>query len=146
MERTVAGLYRAAADGVTNPDLAHLLRDLASMEEGHTESFTKILAELDRQAEEDRTVPEPASIAGSIRGWVSSFVHHSSERMERLVETAQSPADILEEAIALEKDAVAFYTGIRECLAPKDQDVINSIIQEEMGHIAALGNALRDLK
>ncbi len=53
-------------------------------------------------------------------------------------------AEILRLAMELEKDAIAFYTGLREMVRQEDRWVINRIIDHELMHLTTLGRILRE--
>ncbi|HUS71882.1 MAG TPA: hypothetical protein VMY06_02365, partial [Sedimentisphaerales bacterium] len=55
--------------------------------------------------------------------------------------------EILKIAIGLEKDSIAFYAGLKECVPPRaGRDKVEAIIREEFGHIATLNEQLSALK
>jgi rubrerythrin len=58
-------------------------------------------------------------------------------------ETAEG---ILEIAIDMEKESIAFYAGLTECVGPEaGRDKVEAIIREEFGHIAILNEQLSAL-
>ena len=59
----------------------------------------------------------------------------------------ETAGKVLKMAIDLEKDSIAFYAGLKECVSPKaGKDKVESIIREEFGHIATLNEQLSALK
>jgi rubrerythrin len=58
----------------------------------------------------------------------------------------QTIQDVLKTAIGLEKDSIAFYVGLKECVPRKTgKEKVEVIIKEEMGHIAILNQKMADL-
>ena len=57
-----------------------------------------------------------------------------------------SMTDVLRKAIALEKESIAFYTGIKE-LVPAEfgKGRIDDIIREEMRHVRMLSERLDEM-
>ena len=55
--------------------------------------------------------------------------------------------DILNIALGLERDSIAFYTGIREAVPDElGKDKIKNILTEEMGHVRLLTKKIESLK
>ena len=147
IERNGARFYRRASQGFTDARARQLLLDLASMEDGHQETFAAMRADLARQ-EREPTVPDPYGeailyVRGMADGHVFDVRKDSSERLTG----KETMEDILNTAIGLEKDSIVFYLGIKE-IVPKrlSKQRIDDIIKEEMGHIAVLSKELAALK
>lgn len=64
-----------------------------------------------------------------------------------LLEPGADLSKVLDYALAREADSVLFYTGLKELIpgAP-DKAKVELIIKEEMGHIALLGQRLKQLR
>jgi rubrerythrin len=59
----------------------------------------------------------------------------------------ESMREIFEIAVAAEKDSVVFYTALKELVAPGvSRDKVETIIEEELGHLALLKLQLASLK
>jgi rubrerythrin len=59
----------------------------------------------------------------------------------------ETPQDILNTAISLEKDSIVFYLGLENYVsAGSGKDRVRGIIKEEMGHIALLSDKLKVLE
>lgn len=59
----------------------------------------------------------------------------------------ETPEDILQTAIGMEKDSIVFYAVLKECVPPKaGRGKVEAIIKEEMGHIVTLNKKLAALK
>ena len=55
--------------------------------------------------------------------------------------------DILDTAIALEKDSIVFYESMKDVVAgPDGRERIDAVIREEIGHIVDLREQLQALK
>jgi rubrerythrin len=122
IERNGAKFYRFAADKLAAA--RQVLLDLAAMEDEHEKTFADMRAQLSGR-EQEAMVFDPDNEA-------------------QMKETAE---DILQEAINLEKDSIAFYAGLKECVPPRaGRDKIEGIIREEFGHIATLNEKLSALK
>jgi len=57
-----------------------------------------------------------------------------------------TPEAVLDMAIGLERDSIAFYVGIKEAISRRaGKDKVEDIIKEEIGHIAILKKQLDSL-
>lgn len=145
IERNGARFYRFAADKLAAA--RQVLLDLAAMEDEHEKTFADMRAQLSGR-EQEPMVFDPDNEARMYLqvvadGHVFDVKADPAERLKGK-ETAE---DILQEAINLEKDSIAFYAGLKECVPPRaGRDKIEGIIREEFGHIATLNEKLSTLK
>jgi rubrerythrin len=145
IERNGAKFYRFAADKLSAA--RQVLLDLAAMEDEHEKTFADMRAQLSGR-EQEAMVFDPDDEASMYLqvvadGHVFDVKADPAERLKGK-ETAE---DILQEAINLEKDSIAFYAGLKECVPPRaGRDKIEGIIREEFGHIATLNEKLSALK
>lgn len=146
MERNGAAFYRAAAETASDSASRERLLGFAAMEEEHERTFASIRSGTAGGPSESTFDPDGeagmylrAMVAGKVFDWKSDAVG--------LLAGTESLADIYWIAIGLEKDSIAFYTGVKEMI-PEHQgkDKIDIIIREEMGHINTLTNALDALE
>ena len=145
IERNGVTFYRAAAEKL--PSVRQVLLDLAAMEEEHEKTFADIRAQLSGREQEPMVFDPDGEAQMYLRvvadGQVFDVKADSAEQL-----TGQETAeDILKIAIALEKDSIAFYAGLKECVPPRaGKDKVEGIIREEFGHIATLSEKLSALK
>lgn len=116
-----------------------LLTRLAKMEEGHVKKFTDLLKAYDaKSAANSCSEDEKAFLEAltSDRIITRECVHKEGDDLET----------ILEKAMLLEKNAVFFYSAVKDTLKEKmGIDGVNQIIVEEIGHFRMLNKALADL-
>ena len=145
IERNGVTFYRAAAEKL--PSLRQVLLDLAAMEEEHEKTFADMRAQLSGREQEPMVFDPDGEAQMYLRVVADGQVFNvKAEPAEQLTgqETAE---DILKIAIVLEKDSIAFYAGLKECVPPRaGRDKIEAIIREEFGHIATLNEKLSALK
>ncbi len=145
IERNGVTFYRAAAEKL--PSVRQVLLDLAAMEEEHEKTFADIRAQLSGREQEPMVFDPDGEAQMYLRVVADGQVFDvKAEPAEQLTgqETAE---DILKIAIALEKDSIAFYAGLKECVPPRaGKDKVEGIIREEFGHIATLSEKLSALK
>lgn len=122
--------------------LASQLRELAEMEHLHAKTFAEMrmrLADANEAtlplAGDDETV---AYLTSLVRG--KSFSPEADPL--KILAGVGSPQDVLLAGIGFEKEAIAFYAGVKQVVAERDRAVVDRIIAEEMSHIAVLSRQL----
>jgi rubrerythrin len=141
MEQNGAKFYRTAANAVKDDKAKTLLNKLAMMEENHEQTFANMRKEL-KSNEKTLTVFDPQNEA-------VLYLHALADMrvfFQKEIDTS-SMETILKEAIGAEKDAIAFYLGMRDAV-PKEfgSDKLADILKEEMGHIRLLSAELAALR
>ena len=147
IEANGARFYRKAAEDATDGDSKKMLLEMAEMEDGHEKTFAemrKALADADRKEnvfDPDNEAVMYLQAMADARGWEGKV---SPEEQLSGLETM---AEVLDAAIAAEKNSVAFYLGIRDIVPEKaGKEKIDDIIKEEMSHITTLSQKMRMLK
>jgi rubrerythrin len=137
MEQNGAKFYRTAANAVKDDKAKALLNKLAMMEENHEKTFANMRKEL-KANEKTLTIFDPQNEA-------VLYLHALADMrvfFQKEIDTS-SMETILKDAIGAEKDAIAFYLGMRDAV-PKEfgNDKLSVILKEEMGHIRLLSAEL----
>jgi rubrerythrin len=143
IEKNADRFYRRAAQDTDDSDLRKKLLDLAAMENMHQKIFTAMRADLPSQVSEP-TVPEPwGEAALYLRGIADGHVFDLKQDPVEWLTGKETKEDILRAAIGYEKDSIVFYLGIKEVVPPElGRDKIDSILREEMSHVAVLSEEL----
>jgi len=141
MEQNGAKFYRTAANAVKDDKAKALLNKLAMMEENHEKTFANMRKEL-KANEKTLTIFDPQDEA-------VLYLHALADMrvfFQKEIDTS-SMETILKDAIGAEKDAIAFYLGMRDAV-PKEfgNDKLSDILKEEMGHIRLLSAELAALR
>jgi len=146
IERNGATFYREAAEKTSNHEMKDLFLNMASMEDGHLQTFQEMRTEL-AAAEKAETVFDPYNEATLYLQTMADG--KGSEGMRSPTEKLtgnESPQELLEIAIAAEKNSVLFYVGLKDLVTAKaGRDKIESIIREEVKHVADLRRQLTAL-
>ncbi|NLK18691.1 MAG: ferritin family protein [Synergistaceae bacterium] len=132
LEERGARFYGEAASRFSGEE-GRLFAGLASMELNHAERFRSILKD---------TGPE-----GDIDGEKVQYLEALTGGRIFTAETEWDEGDgceeILKKAIAVEKNAVFFYTAVKETLlAGMDAEAVDRLIREEVSHFEFLSAAL----
>jgi rubrerythrin len=145
IERNGAKFYRAAAEKLSA--LRQVLLELAAMEDEHEKTFAAMRTEFSGK-EQEATVFDPNSEAEMyLRVMADGHVFDVKTDPTERLKGQQAPEDILQIAVDLEKDSIAFYAGLKECVPPRaGRDKVEAIIREEFGHIATLNEKMAALK
>ena len=143
IERNGARFYRRAAKGAAASSTGELLLRLAAMEEDHEKTFVAMRAELTEQ-ERRPTVYDPDGVAaGYLQAMADGKVFDQTADPSKSLTGQESNEQILRTAVGLEKDSIVFYLGMKEIVPERlGKDKLDTIIQEEMGHIVDLSKDL----
>ena len=146
IERNGVKFYRKAS-GSFDEDGKKMLLGLSEMEVEHE----KLFSEMRKDYAENKNLPEPFDPNGEaalyLRAIADGFVFKFNEDPSEKLSGKESMEDILNIAIGLERDSIAFYTGIREAVPDElGKGKIKDILSEEMGHVRMLTKKLESLK
>jgi len=145
LERDGAEFYRKAAAAASDPKTSRIMLELADIEDDHLETFTKLKAELpDRAARAGRFDAGPIIryLHAVTNGQVIDLSVDPSERFTG----RETPEDLLRTAIEIEKESVVLYAGLQStALGQPSREVSETILREELGHIATLAERLEEL-
>ncbi|UCF00128.1 MAG: ferritin family protein [Planctomycetota bacterium] len=147
IEKNGAKFYRQAAQNTPDEKTKKILLDLASMEDGHLETFQEMRKQLGPR-EKEQLVFDPDNQAAMYLKVVADG--HGWEGKKDLAEDLtgqESIEDVLKAAINAEKNSVVFYVGLKDCVSARaGKDKVEAIIKEELGHVAVLNRHLAVLK
>jgi len=147
IERNGAKFYRQAAKIAADEKTKQMLLDLATMEDGHLNTFQEMRKQLGPK-EKEQLVFDPDNQAAMYLQVVADG--HGWEGKKALAEDLtgqESIEDILKAAINAEKNSVVFYVGLKDCVSARaGKDKVEAIITEELGHVAVLNRELAALK
>ena len=145
IERNGVKFYRAAAKKF--PQVGELFLDLAEMEVKHEKTFADMRKELSG-TEAEPLVFDPNSEAQMyLQVMADDNVFDPKADLVEQLAGKDTPEDVLNMAIGLERDSVAFYVGLKEAVSRRaGKDKVEDIIKEEIGHIAILKKKLDTLQ
>ena len=126
-------LYKELAEKVDNADAKNLFLVLMEEEQAHKKFYATFLSTL--EAKQTPGVSEDDEYAAYMRTLIESQRTVQAPKID-----LTNLADVLDFAIAREKDAVLFYVGLENFVPDDDKSTVNTIIKEESGHIVKLAN------
>jgi len=143
VERNGVEFYLRAARLFTDPALVRLLKKLAKWEEKHIEKFTEMRDSVLEQAGgkyQGRPAGTDISVPEMTAGLAVFGIHPDPSHELQGNETKEKALSI---ALRKEKDAVVFYTGLKDFVSRRqDSAEVDEIIAEEMEHVCILQQAL----
>ena len=145
IERNGAKFYRAAAEKFSS--VRQMLLDLASMEDEHEKTFKDMRAQLSGREQETMAFDPDDEARMYLQVVADGHVFDTKDDSAEQLKGRDKPEDVLRTAINMEKESIAFYAGLKECVPPRaGRDKVEGIIREEFGHIATLSEKLSALK
>jgi len=144
IERNGAKFYRRAAELQQDRHTQAILLELSGMEDDHQRTFADMRAQLTEQERKAMTFDPDGELPLYLRTMADKNVFDLRKDPSERLTGEETIEDMLRMAIGLEKDSIVFYLGLRE-LVPERRGAgrIDKIVQEELGHIAALGDLMR---
>jgi rubrerythrin len=145
IERNGAKFYRAAAKKLSA--VRQVLLELAAMEDEHEKTFAVMRMELSGKEREANVFDPDSEAEMYLRVMADGHVFDVKADPTEQLKGQQAPKDVLQMAVDLEKDSIAFYAGLKECVPSRaDRDKVEAIMREEFGHIATLNEKKAALK
>jgi len=146
IEKNGEKFYRRAAELTTDQDSKKLLADLADWENGHVKIFSDLHARLRDASEKDLTWDPYGEVELYLQAVANRQVFNVEQDYAKFAENHSSIKEILEFALAREKESVVFYTSLDMVLpANLSGGKVNGIIKEEIGHIRLITEKLAQL-
>jgi rubrerythrin len=140
LERNGAEFYNDAAESVENGELQRLFHTLSDWEIKHEKIFSGLRKDLSSKEQSLITFDPDSESTRYLKSLVEGMV--SFEHTLK----ADSPEEILIAAIESEKDAVSFYTAMRNAVPEAlGKSKIDRIIKEEAAHVKILDEQLGKL-
>jgi len=144
IERNGAKFYRKALLSFNDGKIKKILEDLAEMEDRHESFFIDLRKQIREEERRAESFDPYGDAERYLRAIAGGYIFKKDKDPSTLLTGKEDKSEIITIAIGLEKDSIAFYTGIREAV-PEDlgKGRIAEIIAEEMRHVIILGE-MRD--
>ena len=145
IERNGGKFYRAAAEKFS--DIDKLLLELAGWEDKHEKIFAGMRAEL-AGTEAEQLVFDPDDQAQMyLRAMADEHIFNLKADPVNQLGNLNTSADVLKFALGIERDSIAFYTGLKESVSQRaGKEKVEGIIKEEMNHVAILSKEMEKLE
>jgi rubrerythrin len=145
IEKNGANFYREAAKKVSDKKTQNLFVALAGMEDGHLKIFQEMRKQLDASDKEPTSFDPDDESAFYLQAMAAS--HGVEGKKDRLTKLSgnETIKEIFEIAVNAEKNSIVFYTALKEIVSATGRDKVDTIISEELGHLAVLKMQLMQL-
>ncbi len=146
MERNGELFYRKGVEETADPELKSTFEELADMEKDHVKTFTDMRAALTGGRDYSYEF-DPDDLTGMyLRDIVENRVFDVKNGPATKMTGYETPRDILNLAIDMEKDTIVFYVGMKSCMPDdKSREKVDELIKQEIGHIFLLKGKLKEL-
>lgn len=145
IERNGAKFYRAAAEKFSQ--VREVLLELATMEDEHEKTFVAMRAELSGTEVVPPVFDPDGEAQMYLRVMADDHVFNVKTDPAEQLAGKETAEDLLTMAIGVERDSIVFYVGLKEVVSSRaGKDKVESIIKEEIGHIAILNEKLQALE
>ena len=146
IERNGAMFYREAAANTSDNETKRMLLNFADMEDGHLKTFQQMRKDLISREKEETAFDPYNEAAMYLQTMADSHGTEGKKSQDVKLTGKETTKEILEIAVNAERNSVVFYTGRKELVPPRaGKAKVETIIREELGHLAVLGNKLADL-
>ncbi|MBD3236817.1 MAG: rubrerythrin [Candidatus Eisenbacteria bacterium] len=143
VERNGARFYRRAAELAQDEAARELLLSLAGMEETHERTFAEMKQELATGEEAAARLESYGETVHYLRAFADGLLFDPHAGTAERITPETSLKEILQMAIAAEKDSIAIYVGLRNLVPDAaGRERVDTIIREEMSHASVLSEHL----
>ncbi len=147
IERNGAKFYRTAAKALKDAGAAKILLKLADMEDQHEKAFAAMRKALSEEQRQLMAFDPENQTSLYLQAMAGGHVFDLKKDLAAQLTGRESIADILKIALGAEKDSIVFYLGLKNFVPPTaGRDMVEAIINEEMGHITVLNQELTGLE
>ena len=147
IEKNGQKFYRKAAQIVSDKKAGKLLLDLADMEVKHELIFKEMKEHL-TEKEKELMVYDPDDEASMyLQAFADGYIFNMRKDISAQLTGKESPSDIFNTAIGIEKDSIVFYVGLKDFLPTEaGKEKVENVIREEKNHIAILNGMIKQYK
>ena len=147
IEENAQSFYSKASERVSDEEAKKIFAELAAWEVGHIAIFSKMRARF-AEAGAGVAFDDPDGEAASYLQAIADGKIFDTRKVEtELSSLPDSPLEIIQMAIAREKDAVLFYLSLQD-MVPETlgRDEVKAIVSEEVSHVRFLSEKATQFK
>jgi rubrerythrin len=146
IEKNGYAFYSAAAQRSDDSQIKQLLGELAFWEERHIEIFEKLRKELSAQVDVMEEFDPDNMVHLYLKSIADSKIFVKGQQMDGVLDTCNSPSDVLNAALAFEKDSVVFYSSMKDAVrSDLGKEDVDKLIREELLHVGIITQELTKL-
>jgi rubrerythrin len=143
IERNGFRFYQEAAKASKNLPVKQLLDHLALQEKKHEQIFADLHSQLCGGSDLN-LVDLDDQVELYIRSMAYGHVFKMDLDVPQVLTSLQTERSMLQLAITFEKDTIVFFESLKKAVAVSSREKVELLIQEEIGHIHRLQEALKN--
>lgn len=132
--------YNVLVKKTRNKEVKRVFKYLAGEEEEHIAAFRKILSSVHKY---EPSASYPMEYFAYMNALAGSHVFTKKNKGEETARKVKTDKEAVELGIGFEKDSIIFYEGIKRLVLDNERKVVDTLIQQEQGHLMQL-TLLRD--
>ena len=141
--RSAATFYEEASEKTPDEKTRNMLLEMSKMEWDHLDIFQQMRKQLSEREKSVNVFDPDNEAALYLQTMAGGKGYEGKISQTQKLTGKESIQEILKIAINAEKNSVAFYSGIKELVPERaGKDRIDTIIKEELGHLAVLSLSL----
>ena len=146
IEKNGRSFYLHAAEIESDKKMISFFKKLAAMEEQHIKIFEQFRKNLSETEKEIQVYDPDEQVSLYLKVMADAHGGEGNPEITKTLTGKESINEILNIALALEKQSILFYIGLVDFISHKQgRDKINAIIDEEKKHVAQLGDILSNI-
>ena len=144
IEKNGQKFYKKAAGIVKDSRTKQFLIELADMEKEHEDTFRQMMETL--PAQETRVLDPDNEASLYLQAMADGNVFDVKKDLSNILAGRETAEQIFKIAIQAEKDSIIYYIGLEDFMADEeDKKRVDTIIEEERGHILELYKQLKEI-
>lgn len=146
IEHRASQFYRQAAENAGD-GYGELFRGLSTMEADHARIFTEMESGMSQQERGTQLYDPGNEMLYYLENMAGVHAWEGKAGPDRLLSGDEPPHEVINIALRAEKEGIYFYTFLKDFVpASKGKDKVETIIHEEMRHVASLNRYLGELE
>ena len=142
IEKNGAAFYESLAESTGDAGLQGIYTHLADREREHAEIFRNMLG-----TSGDYRLPQPLTgeYDAYLKALVDSLIFTDDGTARAMARNAGSDMEAVQTALRVEKDSILYYREMRNLVRRTDRTIVDTLIEEERGHIGQLTELKKSL-
>ncbi|MGD9497956.1 MAG: ferritin family protein [Armatimonadota bacterium] len=135
IERKGLAFYRSCGAARASERVAEVFEYAAQQEQQHIQLFARMKRDLKQY-----TLPEsyPGETLAYIDGLIGETAFATADEAACSAEAIEDVGEAIAMAVEMERQSIAFYSGLKQLVRASERPVIDDVIEEEHRHIRRL--------
>ena len=146
IEKNGKSFYLHAAEIESDEKMINFFKKLAAMEQQHIKIFEHFREDLSETEKESQVYDPDEQASMYLKVMADAHGGEGNPEITKTLTGKESIKEILNIALALEKQSILFYIGLVDFISHKQgKDKVNAVIDEEKKHVSQLGDILSNI-